>query len=316
MKEKKFVNFIESNRRITVSLYCYYESKKDKKIEEGKMRISFKGLFIICFLVFLSSFCWAGEVFDRIQETGIVKIGVEYDIMPSGYIDKENQWVGFDIDMSEALVDHLKKYVGKELKIDRVKVDNETRISFIVDGKIDLSIANMTHTKKRDDIIDFSITYFFDGQKILAKKGRFEKLEDFAGKLITVENATTAEKKAFEILTKLGVQDPEQYILARRITECFELLKNDEVDGWLNDTSILLAFSAIEPGEFELIGDFLSKEPYGVGLPENDSDWRDAVNFAIQDIWSDGTYMKIYNKWYGPESSFHFPLSEEIEIWP
>ncbi len=280
------------------------------------MRISIRGLLFICLFVFFSSICSAGEVFKQVQESGIVRIGLENNIIPSGFINNEDQWVGFDVDMAEALVEHLKKYVGKELKIEFVKVDNETRISFVVSRKVDLSISNMTHTKKRDDIIDFSITYFFDGQKILAKKGKFEKLEDFAGKLIAVEKGTTAEMKAVEILKKIGVQKPEQHIISQGITECFELLKNDEVDGWLDDSSILLALSAIEPGKYELIGDFLSNEPYGMGLPENDSDWRDAVNFAIQDIWHDGTYEKIYNKWYGPDSSFYFPLSEEIEIWP
>ncbi|NQV18305.1 MAG: transporter substrate-binding domain-containing protein [Armatimonadetes bacterium] len=280
------------------------------------MCFSFRGSFIVCFLVLLSSICWAGEVFEQVQESGIVRIGLESDIIPSAFINEENQWVGFEVDMAEALVEHLKKYVGKELKIERVKVDNETRISFVFSGKVDLSISNMTHTKKRDDFIDFSITYFCDGQKILAKKGKFEKLDDFAGKLLTVEKGTTAEMKAVEILTKIGVQKPEQYILARRVTECYELLKNDEVDAWLNDSSILIGFSALEPGKYELVGDFLSNEPYGMGLPENDSDWRDAVNFAIQDIWNDGTYLNIYNKWYGPDSSFYLPMSKQIEIWP
>jgi polar amino acid transport system substrate-binding protein len=40
------------------------------------------------------------------------------------------------------------------------------------------------------------------------------------------------------------------------------------------------------------------------------------VNFAIQDMWADGTYMQIYNKWYGPDTPYAFPMTEEIEMWP
>jgi polar amino acid transport system substrate-binding protein len=64
------------------------------------------------------------------------------------------------------------------------------------------------------------------------------------------------------------------------------------------------------------LGDFFSSEPYGIGVPQNDSDWRDAINFAIQDMWADGTYKKIYDKWYGPKTPYYFPLTEEIEMWP
>jgi polar amino acid transport system substrate-binding protein len=64
------------------------------------------------------------------------------------------------------------------------------------------------------------------------------------------------------------------------------------------------------------VGDFFSSEPYGIGLPQDDSDWRDAVNFALQDMWADGTYKKIYDKWYGPKTPYSFPLTEEIEMWP
>jgi polar amino acid transport system substrate-binding protein len=77
-----------------------------------------------------------------------------------------------------------------------------------------------------------------------------------------------------------------------------------------------LGYAAKDPGKYELVGDFFSSEPYGMGLPQDDSAWRDAVNFALQDIWSDGTYKKIYDKWYGSSTPYYFPLTEKIEMWP
>ena len=46
------------------------------------------------------------------------------------------------------------------------------------------------------------------------------------------------------------------------------------------------------------------------------SAWRDAINFALQDMWQDGAYMNIYNKWYGPDTPYYFPMTEKIEMWP
>ncbi|MEW5774454.1 MAG: transporter substrate-binding domain-containing protein, partial [Thermodesulfobacteriota bacterium] len=82
------------------------------------------------------------------------------------------------------------------------------------------------------------------------------------------------------------------------------------------DSTILLGYAAKEPGKWELVGDFFSDEPYGIGLPQDDSALRDAVNFAIQDMWVDGAYMKIYNKWYGPDTPYAFPMTAKIEMWP
>ena len=47
-----------------------------------------------------------------------------------------------------------------------------------------------------------------------------------------------------------------------------------------------------------------------MGLAENESNFRDAVNFAIQNAVKDGTYSKLYKKWFG-ENPKVLP-----EVWP
>jgi polar amino acid transport system substrate-binding protein len=77
---------------------------------------------------------------------------------------------------------------------------------------------------------------------------------------------------------------------------------------------------AKNPREFVLLG----KEgtygggPYGLGVRENDSKWRDAVNFALQDLWVDGTWDKLFNKWVGPNTKLQLTkelLGFEMEVW-
>jgi len=56
---------------------------------------------------------------------------------------------------------------------------------------------------------------------------------------------------------------------------------------------------------------------YGVGMPENDSDWRDAINLILQDMIADGTYRRIYDRWFGPNTSTPWPLIPDApELWP
>ncbi len=276
-----------------------------------------KGLFLACILVLTvgSTLGYAGPTYDRVRDSGVVNVGLMYNSIPAAYFNEDNAWVGFDVDIAEEVVRRIGQQMDKDLKVERIKLNNKTRISFLTSGKIDMSTANMTHKRERDKTIDFSITYFFDGQKILAKKGRFKEQADFVGKKVASMQGTTSEKNIFNLLKGLGDPNP-QVISFQDEPSCFLALKQDKVAGWSTDSTLLLGYAAKEPGKYELIGDFFSNEPYGIGLPENDSDWRDAVNFALQDMWNDGTYLKIYNKWWGADTPYSFPLTEKVEMWP
>lgn len=253
----------------------------------------------------------AGPVWDNIEKTKVLRVGLMTDSIPGAFYNDKKEWVGMDVDVAEELAKRL------GCTLERVAVNNKTRIAFVQQGRIDVSIANMTHKRERDKSIDFSITYFFDGQKLLAKKGQFAKWEDFVGKKIATMQGTTSEINIKNLLKKLGDADADKNVISfQKESECYQALKMGRVAAWTTDSTILLGYAAQDAGQFELVGDFFSNEPYGMGLPEDESKLRDAVNFAIQDMWTDGTYMQIYNKWYGPDTPYAFPMTEEIEMWP
>jgi polar amino acid transport system substrate-binding protein len=258
-----------------------------------------------------ASMALAGPVYDNVMKTKTLRAGIMTDSIPGAFYNDQNQWVGFDVDIAEEIARRL------GCKLDRVPVNNKTRIAFVQQGRIDVSVANMTHKRERDKSIDFSITYFFDGQKVLVKKGKYKSWKDLKGKKIASMQGTTSELNAKAKLKSLGDANADKDVISfQKESECFQALQMGRVAGWSTDSTILLGYAAKEPGKYELIGEFISDEPYGMGLPENDSKLRDAINFAIQDIWKDGTYMKIYNKWYGPGTDYEFPMTEKIEMWP
>jgi len=262
-------------------------------------------------IVLVAAAAHAGATYDKVMKDKLVRVGIMTDSIPGAFYNDKGEWVGFDVDISEEIVKRL------GAKIERVAVNNKTRIAFVQEGRIDMSVANMTHKRERDKSIDFSITYFFDGQKIMAKKGQFKDLKDFVGKKIATMQGTTSEINVKNLLQKLGDPNFAQNVISfQKESECFQALQMGRVAGWSTDSTILVGYAAKEPGQYELVGDFFSDEPYGIGLPQDDSVWRDAVNFAIQDIWADGTYMKIYNKWYGPDTPYAFPMTSKIEMWP
>ena len=54
----------------------------------------------------------------------------------------------------------------------------------------------------------------------------------------------------------------------------------------------------------------------GIGVRENDSDLRDAINKALQALETTGAYTAIYDRWFGSESETFVPLIQRIEVWP
>ncbi len=52
------------------------------------------------------------------------------------------------------------------------------------------------------------------------------------------------------------------------------------------------------------------RSPIGFALPENSSELRDLVNMTVQDTIKDGTYAKLYRKWFGANA----PLPD-LPIW-
>ena len=254
---------------------------------------------------------FAGPTYDRVMADKVVKAGLSNKGKPFGFIDAKNEWVGFDMDVAKELA----KRIGA--KLEPVVVNNKTRISFVQTNppKVDMVLSNMTHKRVRDEKIDFSITYFFDGQKFLAKTGTIKESKDLVGKKIGSMQGTTSIVNAKAYLEKMGDTNAQVTGYQNEV-EMFEALRSGRVQAISTDSTLLIALAAKEPGTYELVGEFISDEPYGIGLPQDDSIWRDTINFALQDMWADGTYMEIYNKWFGPNTETPFPMTEKIEMWP
>jgi len=275
------------------------------------MKVFKVGAIAAAFCMASATMAIAGPTYDRVMTDKVVKAGITNKGKPFGFINAENEWVGFDMDVAKEIAKRL------GAKFEPVVVNNKTRISFVQTNppKVDMVLSNMTHKRVRDEKIDFSITYFFDGQKFLAKKGKIKSAADLANVKVGSMQGTTSIVNATAYLKKLGNPNPKVIGYDGEVA-MFEALRSGRVQAITTDSTILLGYAAKVPGQFELVGEFISDEPYGMGLPQDDSAWRDIINFTIQDMWKDGTYMTIYNKWFGPDSAYPFPMTEKIEMWP
>lgn len=250
---------------------------------------------------------WADKL-EEIKERGYMIAGVKDAVVPFGYVDKDtNNIVGFDVDICKELADKL----GVDLRLK--PVTSSTRIPMLAQGSVDILAATMTHKFSREDSIDFSTTYFMTGQKLLVKKDSgISSTADLAGKKVGTAKGSTSEKNIKEAQPESRVLSFEGY------PQAFLALRQGKVKAVTTDATILLGLknSAPDPDKYAIVGEYISDEPYGLGVPENESNFRDFVNRSLAKMWVNGEYQEIYNKWFGKDTNYHLPLDWDMQPWP
>ncbi len=246
---------------------------------------------------------------DRVMEAGVVRVGVRNDNPPLSFIDDAGEWVGFDVDLANAMADEM----GVELEL--VVVDGTTRISFLQEGRVDMSVASMNHTRKRDDAIDFSITYFWDNQSFLVRTGEYTSIDELFGATVAANAGSSAIPSWQAYSADAGGAEPEIVEFSEK-QAAMQALRDGAVEGYTEDNITMLALAAGDPG-LELLPGGHNPVQFGIGVPINDSAWRDAVNYGLQELWKSGTYQEIYGKWFeGPDAVLPLPLGGAMEVWP
>jgi len=241
---------------------------------------------------------------DIVKERGVVIAGVRKDVPNFGFVDAKGEHQGFDIEIAKAVAEKL----GVKIKME--PVTTQTRVPLLQQGRIDMIVATLTHYIRRDGAVDFSLGYFKDtGSVIVSKESGIKTMADLKGKRIGSTTGAQAAEKVLKYQPDVKVQSFEAY------SEAFIAMEQGLVDGVVSDVIMLagLRMNSKNPNNYLYITGKDSRfggGEYSIGVPENDSDWRDAIDHALIAIWNDGTWDKIFNKWLGSGSKIGFKKSE------
>ncbi|MET9293956.1 ABC transporter substrate-binding protein [Streptomyces sp. NPDC003077] len=204
-------------------------------------------------------------------------------------VKKGDKVVGFDVDLIDL--------VAKKLKVTQEIVD--TPFEGIQSGedlnsnKCDVAAAGMTITAPREKNFDFSEPYFTATQSLLTKKGApYKSLADLKGKVLGVQQGTTGEVYAKKKAQGVRLKQFEDLGLL------LNAVKGGTVDAGINDNGVLYDFVRKNP-DTQVTADFSTGEKYGFGVRTGNDALRRTVNDVMRKAKSDGTYDKIYKKWFG-----------------
>lgn len=235
---------------------------------------------------------------DRIKKAGKLTIATDASYAPNEYIEN-GKIVGFDVDLGTAVA----KKIGVKANFQNAGFDSI--IPALKSKKYDLSLSSFTDSKEREATVDF-VTYYSAGSSLQVKAGNPLKLStddlSLCGQKVATEKGTTQEgdvkadglygKKCTAAGKKapqgLSFDDQNQANLA---------LSSGRADAVLADSPVVAWAVKNSSGKFEVAGQPYGTAPYGIAIPKNEPELRDAVLKGVKDVIADGTYKQLLAKW-------------------
>jgi len=220
------------------------------------------------------------------------------------------------MDLCMRVIDKIKEEVGMpDLKINLVPVTSQTRIPLLANGTIDIECGSTTNNLTRQKQIDYLPITFITGTKIAVKKGSgIKEIEDLNGKAIALSLGTTNEKAVKATAKEKGIDI--KYHMVKDHPQGWLALETGRADGYASDDVLLygLISKSKNPEQYEVVGRFLSYDPYGIMVRRDDSAMRHLGTTVLADLMRSGEILKIYGKWFNPgPTNIQMPISDTLK---
>ena len=199
------------------------------------------------------------------------------------------EFEGIDIETAQAIADKL----GLELQID--DMDFDAALLAVQQGKSDMVMAGVTVTDERQNVMDFTDSYATGIQSIIVKEDSdIASVDDLAGKKIGTQRGTTGYLYCSDDFGDENVVAYDNGLTA------VQMLNNGQVDCVVIDNAPAKEFVAANPG-LKLLDTAYVEEDYAIGVGKGNTELKDAINTALEELKADGTLQAIVDKYITAE---------------
>jgi glutamate/aspartate transport system substrate-binding protein len=258
-------------------------------------------------------------VLKRIKDAGVVRIGYRQAAIPFAFEGPDGKPYGYSIDLCHAIVEDIADAAGiAMLVVQYRRVTPADRFAQVVEGKVDLECGATTNTAERRRQVTFSPLIFVAGTRLLVRRGGpVHSARDLGGRKVVVARGTTNEEAMQRISTTIA--RGTTVIVAEDHAQALEMLAAGEVDALAADDILLTAYIAEKGlrGQYAVVGELLSYEPYGIMFARDDAPLAKAVDAAFRRLAASRELRWIYNKWFlrtlPSGTRLGLPMSAELQ---
>ena len=236
---------------------------------------------------------------DDIRKKGTLVVGVLGTDEPNSFIDpKTREIVGYEVDLAHAIA----KKIGVKMVLKQLAV--AARIPELQQGRVDILAASLTHNAEREAQVDFSLTTFVTGQRVMVKNSSgITGLAQLAGKKVLTVKGGTQEPNIRKAVPGVEVVTFETALQA------FLALQQGKGIAYVNDEiSLLSNYGKLGDAkkDYTILAQNISTEPLALGLKKGEKTLKSLVDAALRELEASGEAEKLFFNWFGPTTKLQF----------
>ena len=201
---------------------------------------------------------------------------------------------GLEIDLTNAVAEAL------GVKIEFMQGTFDSLIPAIAAGRADFAVGSIGDLKSRQEQVDF-VDYVKAGVGMAVLKGNPKGITDLAslcGKTVAVVRGTFQEKELAGQREKCKAQGSTLDVQTFAETNAAVLaLSSERADAWSGDSAPVGYAISQAPDAIELAGEMRIIALLGYAVGKENTQLRDALKAALEELHGNGKYQEIFAKW-------------------
>lgn len=261
-----------------------------------KKKLAALGVLLLWAMLVLTG-CSSSSSSDDPLADGVLTIAVDDTYLPMEFRDDNNDLVGFDIDLGNALAEQL------GVKAEFVTVAWDGIFTGLTSNQYDVIISSTSITPERQESYSQSDPYIANGIVIVSRVDDTSKattFEELAGSTVGVQLETSADVAAQTLQEETGTDITLKQFDG--MLDAFSALEGKQIDYVMTDEAVAQYYVAQKPETFVISTTTpLTNEPIGVTARKEDTALTEKINEALKKLKEDGTLKSISEKWLGAD---------------
>jgi glutamate transport system substrate-binding protein len=234
-----------------------------------------------------------GSTMREIQDAGVLRVGVKYD-QPLFGVNTPGGVEGFDAEIARLIAEGIWGEGGAD-NVEFTEAVSAVREEILQQDQVDIVVSTYTINDDRKELVGFAGPYYIAGQDIMVEEGNPEGItgiDDLNDQPVCSVEGSTSIENLREMAPDADVLSLDTY------SACAEELSQGNVTAVTTDNVILIGLID-ERGEFELVDNPFTEEPYGIGVQLEADDLRDWINDRLEEIYDSGEWAAAWENTAG-----------------
>ena len=232
----------------------------------------------------------------RIQNNGLLRVGILYNAPPFGELDLRGEHSGYDADLARSIAEAW----GVNVEFVQITRQSEDSTSMLRTGEVDMLMGAQVHRRELDSLVEFSQTYYMGQRSIIVRTDDQAMTPlDMNNRSLGVVVATPVEDAVNNWIARNRLSVPVQTYLT--LDRAYVALVAGEIDGVVDSDYRLYQVSALRPELTQILDEPIEQEPFAIAIMRQDVAMRDLVNRTLQHLTENGRMEEIHRAYFPGE---------------